>query len=239
MTMRRTLRPVAFGAVIAGAAVAALACGRQQEERPPRPDTAAVSPPPAPVPDVISIQHERDFELTGDTLPETVRVRATGNSYDSLDVRLEVRARDGTVLYVDGWSSRLYFVYEARAQFSDAEVLRRVRAHLQRLVHDSSYFDPRSGRQRRPIFQVDREHVAYSVAERDWRDEHGVADTMRLHPEAHSEIRAQDASAERVAGLVSELNMVPSFTYYAGGEANYTIAWSPSERRFFTIRACC
>lgn len=220
-------------------AAVALACSTQPEERAPGADTAAVVAPPPPVPDVISIQHDRDFELTGDTIPETVRVRATGNSYDSLDVRLEVRARDGTVHYVDRWSSQLYFVYEDRAQFSDAEVLRRVRAHLQRLVHDSSYFDPRSGRQRRPIFQVDRDHVAYSVAERDWRDEHGVADTTRLAPEAHSEIRAADASAERVAGLVSELNMVPSFTYYAGGEANYTIAWSPSERRFFTVRACC
>ncbi|CAN5173972.1 hypothetical protein BH23GEM2_BH23GEM2_04200 [soil metagenome] len=237
--MSRAVAARAAPPLVAIVAAWALGCGTQREDRPPVPDTAVVTPPPAPVPDVISILHERDFELTGDTVPETVRVRASGNSYDSLDVRLEIRARDGTVLYVDGWSSRLYFVYEDRARFSDAEVLRRVRAHLQRLVHDSSYFDPRSRRQREPIFQVDRDHVAYSVAERDWRDEHGVADTMRLEPEAHSEIRAQDASAERVAGLVSELNAVPLFTYYAGGEANYTIAWSPSERRYFTVRACC
>jgi hypothetical protein len=218
---------------------AVLACGTQQDTRPPGPDTVVPAATPPPVPEVISIQHERNFELTGDTMPETVRVQAAGNNYDSLDVRLEVRARDGTILYVDRWSSRLYFVYEDRAQFSDAEVLRRVRAHLQRVVHDSSYYDPRTGRARRPIFQVDREHVAYSVAERDWRDEHELADTTELEPEAQSEIHAQAASAERVAGLVSELNTVPVFTYYAGGEANYTIAWSPSERRFFTIRACC
>jgi hypothetical protein len=227
------------GTLVAILAGSGLACGTQPEQQRPSADTVAVIPPPPPAPEVISIQHERDFELTGDTIAERVRVHASGNSYDSLDVRLEVQARDGTILYVDRWSSRLYFVYEDRAQFSDAEVLRRVRAHLQRVVHDSSYYDPRSGRRRNPIFQVDRDHVAYSVAERDWRDEHEIADTAELEPDAHSEIRAQDASAERVAGLVSEFNAVPVFTYYAGGEANYTIAWSPSERRFFTVRACC
>lgn len=237
--MRRIVAVPAPGVLIAILALAGLACGTQPDERTPSADTAAVIPPPPPAPDVISIQHERDFELTGDTVAETVRIHASGNSYDSLDVRLEIRARDGSILYVDRWSSRLYFVYVDRSQFSDAEVLRRVRAHLQRVVHDSSYYNPRTRRQRAAIFQVDRDHVAYSVAERDWRDEHGIADTTRLDPEAHSEIRAQDASVERVAGLVSELNAAPLFTYYAGGEANYTIGWSPSERRFFTIRACC
>lgn len=237
--MRGTVTASAPRVLVAILAGTAAACGTQRDERPPTADTAAVVPAAPAAPDVISIQHERDFELTGDTVPETVRVRATGNSYDSLDVRLEIRARDGAVLYVDRWSSRLYFVYVDRSQFSDAEVLRRVRAHLQRVVHDSSHYDPRSGRPRAPIFQVDRDHVAYSVAERDWRDEHAIADTTQLNPEAHGEIRAQNASVERVAGLVSELNTVPLFTYYAGGEANYTIGWSPSERRFFTVRACC
>lgn len=237
--MTRTAVSHAAVPLVAILAVAAAACGTQPDARAPAADTATVAPPPPPSPAVISIQHERDFELTGDTTSESVRVIGTGNSYDSLDVRLEIRARDGTILYVDRWSSRLYFVYEPRADFSDAEVLRRVRAHLQRLVHDSSYFDPRAGGQRRPIFQIDRDQVAYSVAERDWRDAREVADTTELEPDAHSQIHARNASAERVAGLVSELNAMPVFTYYAGGEANYTIAWSPSERRFFTIRACC
>jgi hypothetical protein len=239
--MTRSMEARAAAPLVALLASAAFggACGTQPDARDPATDTAAVAPPPAPSPAVISIQHERDFELTGDSAAESVRVMATGNSYDSLDVRLEIRERDGTILYVDRWSSRLYFIYVDRAQFSDAEVLRRVRAHLQRLVHDSSYFDPRTGGQRRPIFQIDRDQVAYSVAERDWRDAKEIADTTELEPEAHNEIHARNASAERVAGLVSELNAMPVFTYYAGGEANYTIAWSPSERRFFTIRACC
>jgi hypothetical protein len=237
--MTRTVVSHAAVPLVAFVAAAAAACGTQPDARDPVTDTATVAPPPAPSPAVISIQHERDFELTGDTTSESVRVIGTGNSYDSLDVRLEIRARDGAILYVDRWSSGLYFVYEPRSQFSDAEVLRRVRAHLQRLVHDSSYFDPRTGGQRRPIFQIDRDQVAYSVAERDWRDAHEVADTTELEPDAHNEIHARNASSERVAGLVSELNAMPVFTYFAGGEANYTIAWSPSERRFFTIRACC
>jgi hypothetical protein len=168
-----------------------------------------------------------------------VQVNALGNNYDSLDVRLVIRAADGTALYAARWPSHLYFVYENRAQLTDQDVLRRVRSHLQRLVHDSAYFDPRTGRARPPIFQVDREQVAYSAAERDWRDRHGYADTTQIPAEAHTEIRAADASADRVSGLVTELLGMPAFRYFAGGEANYTIAWSPSERRFFTIWSCC
>jgi hypothetical protein len=42
-----------------------------------------------------------------------------------------------------------------------------------------------------------------------------------------------------VALLVAELAQRPSFTYYAGGEVVYTIAWSDRERRFIRIQACC
>jgi hypothetical protein len=229
-------------ALVRAAALAALilaGCTADRAAPPDATDTTSVPIPPPPVPAPIAIQHEREFELTGDTVPEIVRVMATGNSYDSLNVRLEIRGSDGAALYMARWSSALYFVYEDRAQLSDAEVLRRVRSHLQRVVHDSAYYDPRTRRPRPAIFQVDREQIAYSVAERDWRDAHGVADTTAIPPEAHSEIDAAEANADRVSGLVAELLGMPAFRYYAGGEANYTIAWSPSERRFFTIWSCC
>lgn len=217
---------------------AASAC-RERAEPPGQTDTATVQPPVVQQPVPISIQHQREFELTGDTLAETVRVLATGSRYDSLDVRLEIRGSDGAGLYDARWPSHLYFVYLDRAQLSEAEVLRRVRSHLQRLVHDSAYYDPRGGRGRPSIFQLDRDQVAYSVAERDWRDAHGIPDTLPIPPEAHSEIDAAAANADRVSGLVAELLGQPAFRYFAGGEANYTIAWSPSERRFFTIWSCC
>lgn len=232
--MRRALRSVPLAVL-----VAAVACGTERPSPPDAVDTTTAPPPPPPAPVPISIQHEREFELTGDTVPEIVRVRATGSRYDSLDVRLEIRGSDGAALYFARWPSSLYFVYEDRSQMSEAEVLGRVRSHLQRLVHDSSYYDPRVTRSRPSIFQVEREQVAWSVAERDWRDAQGVTDTLPLPVEALSEIDADDASADRVSGLVTELLGMPAFRYYAGGEANYTIAWSPSERRFFTIWSCC
>lgn len=215
-----------------------LACGGERTGQAP-PDTTL--PPPVvrePTPP-ISIRHDREFELTGDSVPEVVRATASGSSYDSLNVRIEIRTRDGTPLYADRWTSLLYFVYEERAQFSDAEVIRKVRGHIQGLVNDSSYYDPRGGRPRPPIFQVDREHLGYSIAERDWRDRHAAPDTAKIPPEAHSEIDAREAAAERLERLLEELARQPAFTYFAGGEANYTIAWSPSERRFFVVWACC
>jgi hypothetical protein len=228
----------AAAATLLAALVAA--CGGERADPPATDDTTAVAPPPPPPPAPISIMHERQFELTGDTMPETVKVIAIGSRYDSLAVRLEIRGTDGSALYAAEWPSALYFVYEDRTQMSDAEVLRRVRSHLQRLVHDSSYFDPRGTRGARPaIFQVDRDQIAYSVADRDWRDEHGFGDTLEIPSEAYNDIDADDANADRVSGLVAELLGMPAFRYYAGGEANYTVAWSPSERRFFTIWSCC
>jgi hypothetical protein len=226
--------------VTAAVAYAALGCGDSAGRQPADTggDTVAPATVREPTPP-ISIQHERDFELTGDSIPETVRVAATGSKYDSLNVRFEVRSRDGSVMYADRWGSQLYFVYEDRGQFSDADVLRKVRGHLQRIVHDSSYFDPRSGRPRPMIFQVDTGSLTYSIAEHNWRDRNALPDTAALPMAAHDEIRGGEVRADRVQRLTAELPGQPAFTYFAGGEANYTIAWSRSERRFFTIWQCC
>jgi hypothetical protein len=32
---------------------------------------------------------------------------------------------------------------------------------------------------------------------------------------------------------------MPTFTYFAGGEATYTIAWSNTKQRFVKIFSCC
>jgi hypothetical protein len=42
-----------------------------------------------------------------------------------------------------------------------------------------------------------------------------------------------------VRALAAELRDRPSFRYFAGGEATYAVAWSPSERRFVVVYGCC
>ena len=39
--------------------------------------------------------------------------------------------------------------------------------------------------------------------------------------------------------LAAELRDRPAFRYHAGGEATYAVAWSPRERRFVVVHACC
>jgi hypothetical protein len=89
-------------AALASLAVLA-ACGPGRDATPVAGDTSAGAAARALTPIVIERTASRD--LTGDGTPETFAVRATGASYDSLAIALEIRGgRGGTLLHAARWN---------------------------------------------------------------------------------------------------------------------------------------
>lgn len=201
-------------------------------------ETASDSAPAAG--DTIRIAHERARDLTGDGVPERIAVQALGPAYDSLDVRLTISGND-RVLHAARWNTGLYFFFEDRTHLTDSAVEARVREHLAALVTDSlSQRGPAvqwwSERQRTREM---RASIRHSVAESMWRESHGVPVSDPLPREAYAGIAAIQPPEPRVDSLVRELRDRPVYSYYAGGEANYYIAWSDREQRFHMVYSCC
>jgi hypothetical protein len=230
-----------------------LACAR---EGPPVRDDSARDTVAAPVPTsatgdsvapgAIVLRRERDHDLTGDGRPERLRVIARGPGFQSLDVRLEIRGADERLLYLARWNAERYFHYDGLAGKADSTIERIVRGHVDRLLADTAFvarvaYDPRG----RPA-AVDTEAVRYDLAEMDVRRRRGVADTMPsptnlvIHvAEDSGGVRTRADVSARVRTLATELATRPRFTYFAGGEETYSLAWSDSERRFVRVFACC
>lgn len=216
------------------------ACGREDAGR--RPATGDTAGSPAqPVAAPVTLHSERSYDLTGDDRPERVSVNARGPAYDSLTVRLEIRSPADSVLYATRWSSFDYFKYEPRAGKADSTVARIVRGHLERVLVDSA-FSPAGTLRRlgssRPVV-IDTGSIRYDEAARRWRASHAWPDSTPLPPRAEGELRPADVPAELVTSLASELRGKPTFTFHAGGELTYTIAWSDRARRFVIVSSCC
>ena len=201
------------------------------------PDSAVAGPG-------ITIRRTREIDLTGDRRPERFVVLATGNRYDSLEVMLEIRSPEDSVLYVDSWDSGLYFQHDDRSQLTDSVVEHRVRAQIDSLLGNASFrpggdeltTDERMNREGM------RDAIRDDVAEEMWRQANRIPIDSSTPPSAEPAIDTiahQGVSDARVESLVAELRDRPTFRYFAGGEANYAIAWSEEERRFVTVWACC
>ena len=195
--------------------------------------------------DAITIRRNREVDLTGDRRPERFVVVATGPRYDSLDVTLEIRSPEDSLLYTDSWDSGFYFHYDDRSQLTDSAVEHRVRAQIDSLLV-SGAFRPGGGELTTTDERMNREGmrdaIRYDVAEEMWRRANGVPIDSSTPPSAMDAINqlARDSVSDaRVESLVAELHDRPTFRYFAGGEATYAIAWSDEERRFVTIWACC
>ena len=192
----------------------------------------------------ISIRRTREVDLTGDRRPERFVVVATGPRYDSLDVTLEIRSPEDSLLYTDSWDSGFYFRYDDRAQLTDSAVEQRVRAQVDSLLGNSSFrpggaaltTDERQNREGM------HDAIRYDVAEEMWRRANQVPIDSSTPPTALDAIEAfarDSVSDARIESLVAELLDRPTFRYFAGGEATSAIAWSEEERRFVTVWSCC
>lgn len=211
------------------------ACGREAGDR--TADTTGTG-------DAITIRRNREVDLTGDRRPERFLVLATGPRYDSLEVTLEIRSPEDSLLYTTSWESGFYFHYDDRSQLSDSVVEQRVRAQIDSLLSNSA-FQP-AGRGLTTDERLNRESmrdaIRYDIAEERWRIANGVPADSSTPPQAHDAINriAQDSVSEaQIESLVAELRDRPTFRYFAGGEATYAIAWSDEEQRFVTVWACC
>lgn len=194
--------------------------------------------------DAITIRRSREVDLTGDRRPERFLVLATGPRFDSLEVTVEIRSPEDSLLYTTSWESSFYFHYDDRSQLTDSVVEQRVRAQIDSLLANSA-FQP-AGRGLTTDERMNREEmrdaIRYDIAEERWRAANGVPADSSTPPQAYDAINriAQDSVSEaQIESLVAELRDRPTFRYFAGGEATYAIAWSDEERRFVTVWACC
>lgn len=200
-------------------------------------DTVASGP-------AIAIRRTRDVDLTGDRRPERFVVLATGTRYDSLDVTLEIRSPEDSLLYTDSWDSWLYFENDDRSLLTDSVVEHRVRAQIDSVLGSASFRPGGSELTTDERLNRDgmRDAIRQDVAEAMWRRANRIpidSSTPATASEAIHAISRDSVSDARVESLVAELRDKPTFRYFAGGEATYAIAWSEEERRFVTTWACC
>ena len=199
-----------------------------------RPSAAAAAPAAA---DTAAFHRERVVDFARDGHPFTIVVDARGPAADSLQVRLRI-VRGDTVFHRADWTTRLYGTYDARPVSPDSS-RRRARAQLDRILSDSAFRPVPAflggARDRDALL---REAIAFDVAVDAERTRLGLTHADSL-PLAAAQSPPPTTDSARVRALVAELRDVPAVRYHTGGEATYTIAWSPSERRFVTVVACC
>jgi hypothetical protein len=194
--------------------------------------------------DTITIRRTREVDLTGDRRPERFLVVATGSRYDSLEVTLEIRSPEDSLLYMDSWDSGFYFRSDDPSQLTDSVIEQRVRAQIDSLLGSAS-FRP-GGTQITTDERMNREGmrdaIRYDVAEEMWRRANRIPIDSSTPPtalDAVNQMARDSVSDARIESLVAELRDRPTFRYFAGGEVTYGIAWSDEERRFVTVWSCC
>ena len=192
--------------------------------------------------DSIGIAKERAEDLTGDGVSEKLSLTARGPKVDSLRVQLEIRSANDSLLYASAWDSHFYFQYLDRGEMSDAAVDSTVRRRLDAVLADSAFRTGASGSAADTIrASMMRDAIRYDIATNQLRTQHGLALGADLPPTAHDSINVMAAAVPRsqIDALFRELQGKKSFTFFAGGEVTYSIAWSDREQRFVTIFSCC
>jgi hypothetical protein len=220
------------------------ACGPRDKDGLRTIDTSAGAAARALTP--ISIERTANRDLTGDGVPERLRVHAAGARFDSLLVQLEILdGRDGARLYTTRWNTRDYFKYEPAGGQPDSLAIRErvARRNIDRILSDNAFIAPRVTLADGTTEAIDTAVVRYHLQELDWRRAHGIADTLPTPPEAESQLgRERVVSAEeraRTMRVANELQGHATFTYFEGGELTNTIAWSDREHAFVRIFSCC
>ena len=198
-------------------------------------DTATTSNP-------INIAKERAEDLTGDGAPEKISLTARGARMDTLRVHLEIRSPGDSVLYASSWDSHFYFQYVERAGLSDAAADSIVRRHLDAVLADTAFRTVETGTATDTIpAMMMRDAIRYDIATHRMRVAHGLQPGAELPRAAHDSVNMLAAAVSRadIDTLFRELRGRKSFTWFAGGEVTYSIAWSDREQRFVTVFSCC
>lgn len=196
----------------------------------------------ASVPDSINIAKERSEDLTGDGTAEKITLTARGSRMDSLRVQLRISSPGDSVLYESSWDSHFYFQYVERAGLTDAAADSIVRRHLDAVLADTAFRTVATGTGTDTIpAMMMRDAIRYDIATHRLRVARGLRPGTELPRAAHDSVNVLAAAVSRadIDTLFRELRGRKSFTYFAGGEVTYSIAWSDREQRFVTVFSCC
>jgi hypothetical protein len=176
----------------------------------------------------VALTQERDADVTGDRVPELLRVTARGARPESLAVTLAVRDSGGATLYRRTWSSGTWLARIDPAVLTPAIADSIVRRRVEDLLGDAAI--AKAG-----TVAVDPRAVAWDVAERRWRESHALADSLPLPAEGHDGVTVAARDTTRVRALVQELRRQPVLSWLEG-DTRQAIAWSPRERRFVRVQ---
>ncbi len=181
------------------------------------------------------------YDLTGDGNPETIVVHAEGARVDTAAVQLLILNAASDTLYRGSWNAQHYFHYEDRKGFTTDSANARVVAHLQRLLSDSSFTaDGPSPRMQNTIpGGIDKDAIRYDLKEAQVRAKNSLTNGEPLTSPMYAELEKAPVTNAAIDSLAAELAKSPTFTYFAGGEITYTLAWSEARKRFVRIFACC
>lgn len=187
-------------------------------------------------------------DLTGDGIPDTLILRATGHRVDSLQVTLDIRSQ-GRGLYHEAWLSNWYFQYDAPLYRIDEQTKRsRVFHHLRAFFRPESFAlldTAGAGRPWRP--SEDDRDPRNSIAF-DFKYGRALDSLMRTHvprDSAQSIARRDALTASLDSSYILRVwqdlarRRPMTFTFFSGGEYTRTIVWSPVVRRFVIVFSCC
>jgi hypothetical protein len=196
-----------------------------------------VSLPPPPRDSLVLLPAQfggrRDFDFDGDGIAETIYVRGTGPAWDSMDLNLEIRARD-KLLYADSFSTRRYTGLDPDPTLTREQIAREVYSQLQSLLSDDA-FRPTAQNFDDPNVSLRRQYE-----EHVWKQRHSTS--LYEVPEDSAierKIRTLGIREEEYADFERDVMSRPMYRYYVGGESSVGITWSAVVRLFVETWICC
>ena len=217
------------------------------------PSPSVEAPPPTQVSVPFPYRDSTEADVTGDGVPETLQLAASGQGPLDLFISFSVWSA-GQEIYQTSWDSAEYFRYEIELVAMDDSIrYAHVRDQLDSFFDSSAFmvvppaalnadhsrppFDPPdmdndpvkliSAQLLMPFLQ-DSLSAAGVDSAAVFRQAIGIAyRSGRVHPEAR-EIWDMMTAEELL-----------TFRFNAGGEAKQRIAWSRTNSRFFYVWACC
>ena len=223
-----------------------------------RRDTGWVPDPPTRLPFSFQYHDSTEVDLTGDSVPETLRLTASGTRPLGLDVSFSVWS-EGREIYRKSWDSAEYFRYEPelvmRAREADdaSPLYAHVRDQLDPFFDSSAFMvvpplalnaDPSRGLFDPP--DMDNDPVKLISAQllmpllQDSLSALGIDSTSAFRQARSLAYRSGRVHprAQEIWDLMTAEELL-TFRFNAGGEVNQRVAWSRISRRFFDVWTCC
>ena len=223
-----------------------------------RDDAGWVPDPPTQLSFSFQYHDSTEVDLTGDGVPETLRLTASGPRPLGLGVSFSIWS-EGREIYQMSWDSGGYFRYEpelvmgAREANDDSPLYAHVRDQLDPFFDSSAFMvvppSALNADQSRGPFDppdMDNDPVKLISAQllmpflQDSLSVAGVGSTSALRQAREIAYWSgrQHPKAQGIWDMMTAEEVL-TFRFNAGGEATRRIAWSRISGRFFNVWACC